>query len=503
MIGWDHPDTASNYDAFCAAHPRYRGANESLAWHAGLAPHHHVLDLGAGIGGTSEAALQWLSDAGRVVAFEPAEAMRNVGRRRVSDPRVRWVDACPEGPFDRILCGAAIWQMLPIEHTIRELASRLSAGGALCFNIPSSYLGEPDSPGGGSDANLHGLPALLGAASNAIGADPLPAPSAISDLLRECGLQVERWRFRQPLTQQEYRDWLKIPVLTNHWFGPLDAAERARRIDLAFRGVDRDSWRWEAWSGWTAWRPPAPPSYSLPSHQPLTESQLTSGDLSRSGLAARAETDGYLYFRGLLEPDQLEPLKSRVAELHRRQPVPPGAAYDDPRFLDLQRAVALLPEWDALRRHPAILEALHRPLGQDIRAECGDVCRVVAPRAPGSATPPHQDQFFVRQASRIWTVWIPLDDCPLRLGPLVVLPGSHRQGIQPHIENRVADANTSGWWAASSMSCGDVLMFDGCAVHRACPNLTCETVRFSADFRYSRCDGRPGRASNESSSVDG
>jgi hypothetical protein len=208
--------------------------------------------------------------------------------------------------------------------------------------------------------------------------------------------------------------------------------------------------------------------------------------LSLAGLAARADTDGYLYFRGLLEPSEVEPLRSRVVELHRRQPVPPGAAYDDPRFLDLQRAVALLPEWAAMRRHPAILETLHRFLGQDISSECGDVCRVVPPGAPGAATPPHQDQFFVRQSPRIWTVWIPLGDCPLQLGPLVVLPGSHRQGIQPHFENRVAYASVSGWWAASSMLCGDVLMFDGCTIHRACPNLTHETVRFSVDFRYSR-----------------
>ena len=478
MIGWDHPDTASYYDAFCAAHPRYRRANESLAWHAALAPHHRVLDLGAGTGDTIRATLPWLSDAGRVVAFEPAEAMRNVGRRRVRDPRVLWVDAWPEGPFDRILCGAAIWQMLPLEGTLRGLADRLSAGGALCFNIPSLYLGEPDDPGGGSDANLLGLPALLGVGSSAVAADPLPARDSIRTLLRECGLQVAEWRFRQPFTQEEYRDLLKIPVLTNHWFGHIDAAERASRIDGAFSCVDRDSWRWEAWSGWTAWRAPAQPNV-LPAHQPLIEIEAS------SRLADRARTDGYLYFRGLIEPGDVEPLRSRVAELHQRHAVPPGAAYDDPRFLDLQRAVSLLPEWEAMRSHPAILETLHRFLGQEIRAQCGDVCRVVPAGAPGAATPPHQDQFFVRQPQRIWTVWIPLGDCPLQLGPLAVLPGSHRQGIHPHFENRVAGTHASGWWAASSMSCGDVLMFDGCTVHQACPNLTRETVRFSADFRYS------------------
>ncbi len=481
MIGWDHPDTAYYYEAFSRAHPRYRAANESLAWHAGIAPRDRVLDLGAGIGDTSEAILPWLSDAGRVIAFEPAEAMRRIGQARVRDPRVLWVDALPDGPFDRILCGAAIWQMLPLEATLQRLAGILAGGGALCFNIPSLYLGEPDDPGDGKDALLLALPSELGAAKTAAAAaDPLPTPERISNALAECGLDVVTWRFRQSLTQHAYRDWLKIPVLNNQWFAGIEAAERARRIDSAFQNVDRDSWRWEAWSGWTAARAGHQPAKALAAHQPLRSSE----DLPPSGFAIRAESDGYLYFRGLLDPSPVEALRSRVEELHQRLPVPPGAAHDHPSFLELQRAVALLPEWEALRRHPAILQTLEAMLGSPVDCECGDVCRVVPPGAPDTATPPHQDRFFLRQPARIWTVWIPLGDCPLRLGPLALLPGSNRNGIQPHVENRIPEAQSSGWWAVSSMRSGDVLMFDSQTIHRACPNLTHNQIRFSADFRY-------------------
>jgi ectoine hydroxylase-related dioxygenase (phytanoyl-CoA dioxygenase family) len=38
------------------------------------------------------------------------------------------------------------------------------------------------------------------------------------------------------------------------------------------------------------------------------------------------------------------------------------------------------------------------------------------------------------------------------------------------------------------MFSGDVLMFEGHLVHRACPNLTRDAVRFSVDFRYSAAD---------------
>jgi ectoine hydroxylase-related dioxygenase (phytanoyl-CoA dioxygenase family) len=34
------------------------------------------------------------------------------------------------------------------------------------------------------------------------------------------------------------------------------------------------------------------------------------------------------------------------------------------------------------------------------------------------------------------------------------------------------------------MRAGDVLLFDGRTIHAACPNLTRDTIRFSADFRY-------------------
>jgi hypothetical protein len=53
-------------------------------------------------------------------------------------------------------------------------------------------------------------------------------------------------------THAAYRDWLKLPVLTEWMLGDVDADERARQIDEAFSRVDPASWRWERWTGWTA-----------------------------------------------------------------------------------------------------------------------------------------------------------------------------------------------------------------------------------------------------------
>jgi hypothetical protein len=72
-------------------------------------------------------------------------------------------------------------------------------------------------------------------------------------MLHAAGFHAERWSVSQRLTQEAYRDWLKIPVTTDALLGDLDAGERARRIDAAFQRVDPHAWRRERWTGWTAW----------------------------------------------------------------------------------------------------------------------------------------------------------------------------------------------------------------------------------------------------------
>jgi SAM-dependent methyltransferase len=256
-IGWDDPRTARAYEAFCARHPRYLEANAALVDRAALAPGQRVLDVAAGTGRTAEAALPWLHRRGTVLCVEPAAAMRAAGARRLRDPRATWAARLPEPParFDRILCGAALWQMQPLTATVPRLAALLAPGGALCFSIPSLYLGEPDEPGGGRDPWLVALPALLAseATADVAPAEPLPDAAGLDALLAEAGLAPRRATVRFRLTQTAYRDWLKIPIVTNRLLSDLDPDARARRIDEVYARVDAGSWRWEAWTVWTAW----------------------------------------------------------------------------------------------------------------------------------------------------------------------------------------------------------------------------------------------------------
>lgn len=256
---WELSETPLFYEAFCEKHDRYRRANSVLIRKARLsASVLQVLDVGAGTGRTAEIALGRLGPGARVICVEPSAAMRRAGKARLIDSRVRWRTTLPVRPasFDRILCGAAIWQMSPLAETLGRLAALLCEGGALCFNIPGLYLQEADVPGGGEDSQLITLPARLfpRPAVAAASAHETLTSQLVEDALRAVGLRATAWSHRFRLTQEAYAAWLKIPVLTEHCWSGVSPKERARRIDGAVSTLDRASWRWEAWKGWTAWK---------------------------------------------------------------------------------------------------------------------------------------------------------------------------------------------------------------------------------------------------------
>ena len=109
--------------------------------------------------------------------------------------------------------------------------------------------------------------------------------------------------------------------------------------------------------------------------------------------------------------------------------------------------------------------------------------RIGVPKVNG--LPPHQDIWYIRSRQRFFTLWIPLTDCPEKLGSLAVLPGSHKEGIYVH-EPKVGvpiPYSKKTWWSGS-FKAGDVLVFDGQTLHSPLPNRTKKTPRFSVDFRF-------------------
>jgi hypothetical protein len=241
--------------------------------------------------------------------------------------------------------------------------------------------------------------------------------------------------------------------------------------------------------------------------EPLRDAAALADDAA--ALQFRAGRDGYLFFRGSLEQDVVLALRHEVLErCNRRSWLDPFAPVDDGRCLpwarigayddawvDLQREVHVLPEFVALRRSPFVLGVLERLFGEPPVDRQGDTCRLMSPEARALTTRPHQDRYYVRHSDRLWTVWIPLGDCPVALGGLAVLPGSNRNGLLPHSgegEGRQgAEVSSEATWAIADYECGDVLMFSCLTLHRAAENTTESTLRISADFRYVPRSVRP------------
>jgi len=220
------------------------------------------------------------------------------------------------------------------------------------------------------------------------------------------------------------------------------------------------------------------------------------------GLGREAADQGYLFFRRLVPVAEVLDLRARVLDVCReigwlddRVPIAHGVvrsaaqigAYDD-IWTSLQCRVLPLPEFGRLREHPTITAILTAIFHGPFLCERGDTCRVFSPASRKLTTPPHQDHFYVRGDTALWTVWFPLGDCPLELGGLAVLPGSHHAGLRPHRDENAdkqgIDVGPDFVWVSANYRCGDVLMFNSLTVHRALENRTPDCLRISVDFRY-------------------
>lgn len=156
-----------------------------------------VLDIGAGSG--RDAA--WFADAGfEVVAVEPAEALRSLGRAAHPSPRIQWMaDRLPalEGTyrsgltFDLIWL-AGVWMHVPPAdraRAFRKLAALLNPGGRLVFTLRQgpTPLGRIFHPVSADElegwAGRHGLSVVLRThADDALGRDGVSWTSLVLQL---------------------------------------------------------------------------------------------------------------------------------------------------------------------------------------------------------------------------------------------------------------------------------------------------------------------------------
>jgi len=230
----------------------------------------------------------------------------------------------------------------------------------------------------------------------------------------------------------------------------------------------------------------------------------------------RATTDGYLFFRGLLDRHKVLDLRRQMMDvvaahgwlLDGTDPmdgIADVAAFDrvDPIAaafcgtgipIDAYRDIYRLQDFHAIGHDPALTSLYDALLGGDVVRQPLSIARVMVPGSRFVPTPAHQDFIHIQGTKNVWTAWFPLGDCPVELGGLSVLVGSQADGLLTyHAASGAGELEAyicgSGYpWGVANFEAGDVLTFTSLTVHRGTPNQRGEQVRLSIDMRYQRAD---------------
>ncbi|MEO7839493.1 MAG: phytanoyl-CoA dioxygenase family protein [Anaerolineales bacterium] len=198
---------------------------------------------------------------------------------------------------------------------------------------------------------------------------------------------------------------------------------------------------------------------------------------------------GYLIFKNLLSPSQIETLLARLEELWAAE----GDKAGEENYFEVgvRRLANLANKGEIFRgiyAHPQVLEVVEAVMGADIRASMVNARDV--PPLTGVRMPFHmdadkgrvRDEIGYNAASAIWM----LDEFTLENGATAFVPGSHLLDKSP--KQVLSDLNASHPdEIIIEGQAGDVLVFNGHCWHAGRPNTT-DRHRRAILVHYLRAD---------------
>jgi ectoine hydroxylase-related dioxygenase (phytanoyl-CoA dioxygenase family) len=235
-------------------------------------------------------------------------------------------------------------------------------------------------------------------------------------------------------------------------------------------------------------------------------------------LRRRLDDEGYLFFKKLQNRDKLLALRRDmtaalraggwlvpdadpmlgIADTERR--TTEGDLEYNKVYFQIQR----LESFHRIPHEPELMSVVERILGKKAIPLPGKKARIWFPRFKEHTTPLHQDFVHYQGSTGTLTCWAPVGDCPIELGPLAVLPGSHkvRKVLAHHFSlgaggliidlkqetKRYPVLDTR--WLSTNFELGDTLFFPALTVHKALPNNTDNRMRISLDNRYEAVGNR-------------
>ena len=238
----------------------------------------------------------------------------------------------------------------------------------------------------------------------------------------------------------------------------------------------------------------------------LRESNDILGD--PAALRERLTEDGYLFVREFHDPDLVREARTDVlahmAEeglLHPDELIEDGVVHPDyfGEAFDMSAASwTHYPNLQELVEGDEIMAFFERFLGEKPLALDRKLGRA---KATGRFTGFHVDRIFMgRGTDRLYTVWRPIGDCPIEMGPLLLCPGSHqharlretyaqldvdRDAVEEMFSEDPHDVigTIGGPLATADFEAGDALLFGQYLLHGSLTNQT-DRFRISVDTRY-------------------
>ena len=229
-------------------------------------------------------------------------------------------------------------------------------------------------------------------------------------------------------------------------------------------------------------------------------------------LRRRFEDEGYLFLRKFQDPDKLRQLRLDILETLQRAGdwIVPGSRLEEGRvdpdkavtegnreYSEVYAQVQKLRSMHASGHWPEVVDVVGQIIDGPVMPHPMKITRLWFPKYTEHTTPFHQDFVHFQSNLEVISVWTPVGDCPLELGPLAVVEGSHKVGrvVDHHFSlgaggQKVADPEQRGIPRCSDFEIGDTLIFGCLMVHGALPNLTEDRLRVSLDNRY-QLDGLP------------
>lgn len=205
-------------------------------------------------------------------------------------------------------------------------------------------------------------------------------------------------------------------------------------------------------------------------------------------LSARREILKNLEGKGMLAPDTS--LMDGIFNSDYPEPTSTGSMGNKP--------LTKLPAFKAVVEGKPIMSFFEDFLGGEARTFDFKWLRTAG---PGSGSHIHYDIVFMgRGTQELYSCWTPFGDVSLDMGPIVFCLGSNRFDqvretygqadvdhdlIEGHFSENPLEVveNFGGYWATTSFSAGDVIIFSMFMMHASLVN-TSDKIRISADTRY-------------------